>query len=142
MAQTANSEDVTTGTEAFDYVRDNWQNLGLGMVEMEYKEPYLEVSRGGGDWTLYLPVTDDEAVLIPHDAINGGPTTRHIPEEFRAEGEVSEETAEKLQRAFDGAGGGAYPLEDGFSIAFKDGDERLSLLISHTDGAVTVEVDA
>lgn len=139
MAQTANPEDVTTGTEAFDYVRDNWQNVGLGMVDAEYKEPYLVLSRGGADWTLFLPVTDEEPILLDHDTINGEATTRHIPEEFRAEGEVSEETMRKLNLAFGNAGGGMYPLDDGFGIGFKDDGGYYDLVISHTDGEVSIE---
>lgn len=141
MARTATPEDVQTGTEAYEHVVDAWQRVGLGMVEAEFNEPYLTVSRGGADWTLFLPVTDDEPVLVPHDAVNGDVTTKHIPEEHRAEGKATKEDYGKLNRAFGNASGGMYPLDDGFSISFMDDGEKLALIVSHTDGSLTVRED-
>lgn len=120
-------DTLKTGIQALSWVAHHWDDLGHGRVESEYIRPYLIIRRAGGDYTLFVPVTAEEAVLIEDDAA----TTRHIPKELRATDDPSSDAIETLNRAFDGEGGGMYPLEDeeGFGVSFREDDTYYSLVV-------------
>jgi len=136
MKPTADEDQILTDAEAVKHVADRWQDMGLGRVSAEVIGPWLIVRRDGGDFSMFVSLMDDAVVTILDDDA----TTRHIPEEHRPDEELSEGVVDLLVRAFEGDGGGMYPLpdEDRFEINFREDGAMKALEISLVDERVWI----
>lgn len=117
------SETVLRGETAAERMVETWDDIGQGKVGAEVIGPWLIIDRANGNYRAFISLVDDTLVLI----LNPDATTRHIPKEYRPDEDMSKATISLLGRAFDGAGGGMYPTNDGkrFAIGFKeDGDHK------------------
>lgn len=124
-------ETVLTGRTAAERMAETWDDMSLGVVEAEVIGPWLIVNRSRANYRTFISLVDEKVVTI----LNGDATTRHVPKEYRPGEDTPEATLEKVQRAFDGAGGGMYPTDDAkrFQIGFKEDGERKYLNV-RTDG--------
>lgn len=136
MKPKADEEDILTGKDAIDHAVKSWDNIGLGMVNIEFINPYIIVRRSGGNYSMFLSVVDDTVVTVLDDEA----TTRHIPDDLRPEDSATENQIETLETAFDGQNG-SYPHNDVFTLNFKDGDQRKAVEVGLlTDSFEVVEV--
>ena len=128
----SDDETVLTGRTAAERMAETWDDMGLGKVEAEVIGPWLIVNRSRAKYRTFISLVDEKVVTI----LNGDATTRHVPKEYRPDEDAPEATVELVQRAFDGAGGGMYPTDDGkrFQIGFRDDDGHKYLNIgTYTD---------
>lgn len=127
---TKGDHDLYSGEKAADLLVSKWEEF-LGKVDMEVVGNYLIIRRGHGDMTFFLSLVDDTAVYVADDSV----TTRHIPENFRAEGDLPDERVNMLARATNNQSTGSYPLgEDGvYALGFREDGDHYQLQIGLTD---------
>ncbi len=137
MKPKADEDDILLGSEAAQHVIDTWNDIGQGMVDVETIGPWFIVRRGGGDYSAFISLVDDTMVTILHNEA----TTRHIPEEHRPDGKLSERRANLLEGAFMAASGGMYPLSDemAFAIGFRDDNTFKQLKIGMLENTMWVD---
>lgn len=136
MKPKLDEDDYWTGDDAVQYLTENWDSVGMGMVNVEVQDLWLIVRRSGGDFSTFLSLVDGTAVTILSDSA----TTRHVPKHLRPDGELTAEEQSSLGHAFRNTGGGVYPLRDEgvFSVGFIDEDEHMELLVGLTDDRLKV----
>lgn len=139
MAANDTEADVLTGTDAVDQLVDTWQDIGMGMVNMDIHDPWFVVTRAGGSFRTFLSLVDSFAVTI----LDADADPSDIPDEYTPERGVTDDEWEMLQTAFDNGSGGAYPLPDKgvFAVAYRDGDEHRHLHVGLTDDTLTTVAD-
>ena len=135
MKPTADQDDILTGEEATQYMTDRWNDPGAGMTQIEVQGVWLVVRRSGGTYTTFISMVDDTAVTITDPSA----TSRHIPKDLRPDGELSTPQKSALSAAFDGGGGGSYPLPDEgvFSLGFTRDGDHIGLRIGLNDDTFT-----
>ena len=122
-------DEVLTGEEAADHLRETWNDRGLGQgkVGAEVIGPWLIIDRDNGGYRAFISLADDTIVTI----LDPDATTRHVPKELRPEDDVNNGVMGLLGQAFESASGGMYPATDAdsFQIGYRteDGHEYLNI---------------
>jgi len=132
-------ETVLYGEAAARRLSKTWGDIGQGKVGAEVIGPWLIIDRSNGKYRAFISMVDDTLVLI----LDPDATTRHVPKEYRPDEDMDEDTLDLIGRAFEGAGGGMFPIDGGsaFQIGFKEDGEYKYLNIGTTTDRVWVTDD-